>query len=184
MSNTKVCVGAKATMGLNGTCGVGAQLQVHLSYSFSAIWQLMTKVSLYYKQEEYRSHNPLPSGHNVDQQEEGAGPVPRDRLLQPWLSHTHCWVTSELSVTVITEVILAGCAQHRTAQEGCCHGELKRIHGKARQRACSKWEVNMALESQCLVGWAQVEGMQWWDEKVWCGDKGVKDFFWIELNSR
>lgn len=57
MSNTEVCVGAKETTGLNDTSGLGVQLHVHLSYSVSAIWQLMTEVSLYNKQEEYWSRN-------------------------------------------------------------------------------------------------------------------------------
>lgn len=49
--------GSKRNHSLNDASGLGVQLHVHLSYSVSAIWQLMTKVSLYNKQEKYWSRN-------------------------------------------------------------------------------------------------------------------------------
>ena len=42
----EACVGAKETTELNDTSGLGVQLHVHLPYSVSAMWQLMTKISL------------------------------------------------------------------------------------------------------------------------------------------
>lgn len=78
MSNTEASKGAKETTGLNNASGLGAQLPVRLFYSAAAIWQLMTKVSLYNKQEKYRSRNPAlcncQQGMTAAQQGKGSWP--------------------------------------------------------------------------------------------------------------